>query len=162
MADEIATGSSLMPQKKNPDIAELLRGRAARSIGGLVALATVLKGLPLAYDRDLQEDKPALFATVDNALDSLAAARLLVDHLEFDRERLAAAAADPLLLATDAAEELVRAGTPFREAHEKIGRKVRDGGFEPLWDVKTSIAKRRFDVTRRARALRRKVARVKI
>jgi len=162
LADEIATGSSLMPQKKNPDIAELLRGRAARSIGGLVALATVLKGLPLAYDRDLQEDKPALFATVDNALDSLAAARLLVDHLEFDRERLAAAAADPLLLATDAADEMVRAGTPFRGAHEEVGREVREGAFEPPWDVKTSIAKRRFEVVRRARALRRKVARVKI
>ncbi|HEY8673029.1 MAG TPA: argininosuccinate lyase, partial [Candidatus Dormibacteraeota bacterium] len=100
LADEIATGSSLMPQKKNPDIAELLRGRSGRAIGSLVALATVLKGLPLAYDRDLQEDKPALFAAVDNALDSLRAATLLVQHLEFDRARLAAAAADPGLLAT--------------------------------------------------------------
>ncbi|TMC68654.1 MAG: argininosuccinate lyase, partial [Chloroflexi bacterium] len=83
LADEIATGSSLMPQKKNPDIAELLRGRSGRAVGSLVALATVLKGLPLAYDRDLQEDKPAVFAAVDNALDSLRAATLLVRHLEF-------------------------------------------------------------------------------
>src|SRR4029077_13642043 len=112
LADEIATGSSLMPQKKNPDIAELLRGRAGRSIGSFVALATVLKGLPLSYDRDLQEDKPAVFVAVDNSLDSIRAAALLVGHLEFDRERLHAAAADPLLLATDAAEgHFPRAGT---------------------------------------------------
>jgi argininosuccinate lyase len=128
----------------------------------LVTLATVLKGLPLAYDRDLQEDKPALFAAVDNTLESLQAARLLVEHLEFDRERLAAAAADPTLLATDAAEALVRSGSPFRTAHEDVGRLVRDGGFEPPWDVQTSIAKRRFDVARRARAIRQKAARAKL
>src|SRR5207253_10175406 len=85
LADRIATGSSLMPQKKNPDVAELIRGRSGRAIGSLVALATVLKGLPLAYDRDLQEDKVALFAAVDNARDCLEAARLLVDNFEFDR-----------------------------------------------------------------------------
>jgi argininosuccinate lyase len=158
LADEIATGSSLMPQKKNPDIAELLRGRAGRSIGSFVALATVLKGLPLSYDRDLQEDKPAVFAAVDNALDSLRAANLLVGHLEFDRERLAAAAADPLLLATDAAEELVRTGTPFRKAHDEVGRQVREGSFQPPWAARTSVAKRRLDVARRARALRREAA----
>ena len=158
LRDEIATGSSLMPQKKNPDIAELLRGRAGRSIGNLVALATVLKGLPLTYDRDLQEDKPPLFAAVENALESLEAARLLVLNLDFDRERLAAAAADPLLLATDAAEELVRSGTPFRQAHEEIGRQVRDGKFSPPWDAASSVAKRRLDVARRVRALRKEVA----
>ncbi|TME42491.1 MAG: argininosuccinate lyase [Chloroflexi bacterium] len=165
LADEIATGSSLMPQKKNPDIAELLRGRAGRSLGGFVALATVLKGLPLAYDRDLQEDKPALFAAVENVLDSLTAAALLVEHLEFDRDRLSAAAADPLLLATDAAEALVRSGTPFRRAHEKIGRQVRDGEFAAPWNAKASVAKRdlvggpgRRQVTSRARALRREAA----
>jgi argininosuccinate lyase len=158
LADEIATGSSLMPQKKNPDIAELLRGRAPRSIASFVALATVLKGLPLSYDRDLQEDKPALFAAVDNAVDSLGAATLLVRHLEFDRERLAAAAADPLLLATDGAEELARTGVPFRLAHEQVGRQVRDGAFEPPWDAKTSIAKRRLGVTRRAAAIRKEAA----
>jgi argininosuccinate lyase len=161
LADEVSTGSSLMPQKKNPDIAELLRGRAGRSIGALTALATVLKGLPLAYDRDLQEDKPAVFAAVDNTLDSLAAATLLVEHLEFDRDRLALAASDPLLLATDAAEELVRSGVAFRTAHEEVGRQLRNGGFVPPWNVRKSIAKRHFDVARRARALRREAARLK-
>ncbi len=161
LADEISTGSSLMPQKKNPDIAELLRGRAGRSIGGFVALATVLKGLPLAYDRDLQEDKPALFDAVANVLDSLGAAALLVRHLEFDRDRLAAAAADPLLLATDSAEELVRSGTPFRQAHEQVGRQVRDGGFKPPWDAEASVAKRKLGVAARARAVRREAASLK-
>jgi len=158
LRDEISTGSSLMPQKKNPDIAELLRGRAGRSIGSLVTLATVLKGLPLTYDRDLQEDKPALFAAVENTLESLGAATLLVENLEFERERLAQAAADPLLLATDAAEELVRAGTPFREAHEQVGRQVLHGEFKPPWDAKTSVAKRRLDVARRAKVLRKEAA----
>ncbi len=165
LADEIATGSSLMPQKKNPDIAELLRGRAGRSLGALVALATVLKGLPLAYDRDLQEDKPALFAAVENVLDSLDAAALLVKHLEFDRERLAAAAADPLLLGTDAAEDLVRSGVPFRQAHERVGRQVRGGAFTAPWNAKTSLARRDLPgapnprrVASRARALRREAA----
>ena len=144
LTDEIATGSSLMPQKRNPDIAELLRGRAGRAVGSFVALATVLKGLPLAYDRDLQEDKPALFGAVDSALDSLRAARLVVDHLEFDRERLVAASADPGLLATDAAEVMVRSGIPFRKAHEAVGRQVVEGALKvpctrtwimavPLW-----------------------------
>ncbi|HET9781191.1 MAG TPA: argininosuccinate lyase [Candidatus Dormibacteraeota bacterium] len=161
LADEIATGSSLMPQKKNPDIAELLRGRAGRSIGSLTALATVLKGLPLTYDRDLQEDKPAVFTAVDNVLESIRAATLLVQHLEFDRERLAQAAADPVLLATDAADELVRGGTPFRKAHEQVGRQVRDGAFTPPWDAATSVRKRRLDVTRRAKAIRNEAASLK-
>ena len=142
LADEVATGSSLMPQKKNPDIAELLRGRSGRALGSLVALATVLKGLPLAYDRDLQEDKPALFDAVDSVLDSLAAAALLVEHLEFDRERLAAAASDPGLLATDAAEELVRGGMSFRKAHETVGGQVRDGELRVPWNARTSLFKR--------------------
>ena len=161
LADEISTGSSLMPQKKNPDVAELLRGRAGRSLGGFVALATVLKGLPLAYDRDLQEDKPALFAAVANALESVEAATLLVQHLEFDREALERASADPTLLATDAAEELVRAGVPFRKAHGEIGRRVRDGALEPPWDARTSVRKRRLEVAARARALRREAARLR-
>jgi argininosuccinate lyase len=167
LADEIATGSSLMPQKKNPDIAELLRGRVGRAIGGLVSLATVLKGLPLGYDRDLQEDKPALFAAVDSTLDSLSAAGLLVDHLEFDRESLATAAGDPTLLATDAAEELVRSGTPFRVAHEKVGRQVRDGGFNAPWTAAASLAKRDLEgaphprrVAARALAVRREARRL--
>jgi argininosuccinate lyase len=165
LADEISTGSSLMPQKKNPDIAELLRGRAGRSLGSLVSLATVLKGLPLAYDRDLQEDKPALFAAVDNALDSLAAAALLVQHLEFDRQRLAAAAGDPALTATDAAELLVGAGTPFRKAHEVVGRQVLEGTLKVPWNPRVSLHKRDLPgaphprrVAARATAARREAA----
>jgi argininosuccinate lyase len=142
LADEIATGSSLMPQKKNPDIAELLRGRSGRALGSLVALATVLKGLPLAYDRDLQEDKPAVFAAVDNALDSLGATALLIEHLEFDRDRLAAASADAGLLATDAAEDLVRSGKPFRIAHQEVGRQVRAGTNKAPWSAEASLLKR--------------------
>ncbi len=161
LADEVATGSSLMPQKKNPDIAELLRGRAGRSLGGFVGLATVLKGLPLAYDRDLQEDKPNVFAAVDNAIDSLHAATLLVRHLEFDRERMAEAAQDAGLLATDVAEELVRAGVPFRTAHERVGRQVRDGTLTAPWDAATSVAKRRLGVARRAKALAKEAAALK-
>jgi argininosuccinate lyase len=162
LADEIATGSSLMPQKKNPDIAELLRGRAGRALGSLVGLATVLKGLPLAYDRDLQEDKQAVFAAVDGVLDSLDAAALLVQHLEFDRERLALAAKDPGLLATDAAEELVRSGVAFRAAHERIGRDVLKGELRPPWNARESLARRDLPgapnpkrVAARARAVRR-------
>jgi argininosuccinate lyase len=168
LADEISSGSSLMPQKKNPDIAELLRGRAGRSLGGFVALATVLKGLPLAYDRDLQEDKPALFATVESVVESLEAAAALVNHLEFDRDRLAAAAADTSMLATDAAEELVRSGTPFRKAHEKVGKAVLDGAFAAPWDARRSLVRRDLEggpsprrVASRARALRREAALLK-
>ncbi len=165
LADEISTGSSLMPQKKNPDIAELIRGRAGRSLGSLVALATVLKGLPLAYDRDLQEDKAALFAAVDSATESLAAATLLVGHLVFDRTRLEAAAGDPALLSNDAAEALVQAGTPFRKAHEAVGRQVLEGRLRAPWSVKASLAKRDLvgapqprRVAARATAVRRQAA----
>jgi argininosuccinate lyase len=154
-----------MPQKKNPDIAELLRGRSGRALGSLVALATVLKGLPLAYDRDLQEDKTALFAAVDSALDSLDAAALLVTHLEFDRNRMASAAGDPGLVATDVAEELVRSGTPFRAAHETVGRQVREGQLKAPWNAAASVRKRDLPgapnprrVADRARAVRREAA----
>jgi argininosuccinate lyase len=167
LADEIATGSSLMPQKKNPDIAELLRGRAGRPVGSLVTLATILKGLPLAYDRDLQEDKPAVFAAVDSVLDSLRAARLLIDRLEFERDRLAAAASDPGLLATDAAEARVASGTPFRKAHEDVGRTVRAGNLEAPWNVEASLRKRDLAgapnprrVAARAQAVRREARRL--
>ena len=165
LADEIATGSSLMPQKKNPDVAELLRGRTGRAVGSFVALTTVLKGLPLAYDRDLQEDKQALFATVDNTFDCLEAAALLVENLEFNRDRLAAAGGDVGLVATDAAEKLVREGTAFRKAHDLVGRQVRDGKFAAPWDAKVSLAKRDLPggphprrVAARARAIRREAA----
>ncbi len=142
LADEVATGSSLMPQKKNPDIAELLRARPGTALGSLVALATTLKGLPLAYDRDLQEDKRSVFAAVDDCIGGLEAAALLVHHLEFDRDRLAAAAGDPALLATDVAEKQVREGRPFRKAHEAVGQAVREGRLEPPWDAARSLALR--------------------
>jgi argininosuccinate lyase len=158
LPDRIATGSSLMPQKKNPDIAELLRGRSGRALGSFTALATVLKGLPLAYDRDLQEDKVALFAAVDNALDCLRAARLLVDNLEFDRERLAAGLADPALLATDSAEQLVAKGWAFREAHGRVAGEVRQGSHRPPWDAARSLELRRLDVSGQARAVARRSA----
>jgi argininosuccinate lyase len=165
LADEIATGSSLMPQKKNPDIAELLRGRSGRALGSLVALATVLKGLPLAYDRDLQEDKPAVFAAVDNALDSLGATAVLIRHLEFDQDRLASVSADAALLATDVAEALVLSGKPFREAHREVGGEVRAGTMKTPWDADASLKKRDIAgaphprrVASRATAVRRQAA----
>jgi len=161
LADRVATGSSLMPQKKNPDIAELLRGRSGRALGGYTALATVLKGLPLAYDRDLQEDKVALFAAVDSAGECLEAARLLVGSLEFDTARLAAALADPGLLATDSAERLVAGGTPFRQAHHEVAASVREGTHQPPWDVARSLALRGLDAAGQARRARGEVARLR-
>ncbi|HXW46275.1 MAG TPA: argininosuccinate lyase [Streptosporangiaceae bacterium] len=122
--DAYATGSSIMPQKKNPDVAELARGKAGRLIGDLTALLTVLKGLPLAYDRDLQEDKEPVFDAVDTLLIVLPAMAGLVGSLRFHTERLAATAAAGHALATDLAELLVRRGTPFREAHEVVGHLV--------------------------------------
>jgi argininosuccinate lyase len=130
LADDAATGSSMMPQKLNPDVAELARGKAGTAIGRLTGLLATVKGLPLAYDRDLQEDKPPVFAARRDVRGALGALTVLVDGLVFDRERLAAAAADPLLLATDAAEALVREGVPFRDAHEQVAASVRDGTFE--------------------------------
>jgi argininosuccinate lyase len=158
LPDRVATGSSLMPQKRNPDIAELLRGRGGRALGSLVALATVLKGLPLTYNRDLQEDKAAVFAAVDNAGECLAAARLLVEHLAFDRARLAAALEDPGLLATDSAERLVAEGTPFRRAHHQVAAQVRDGEHRPPWDVARSLEMRGLDVAALAAAVREDAA----
>jgi argininosuccinate lyase len=142
LADEVATGSSLMPQKKNPDIAELLRAKPGRALGGVVALTTVLKGLPLAYDRDLQEDKAALFGVVEDVIGALEAAALLVGHLEFDRERLGEAASDPSLLATDVAEQQVLEGVPFRQAHEAVGRQVRKGKLAPAGTAAQSLSRR--------------------
>jgi argininosuccinate lyase len=145
-----ATGSSMMPQKLNPDVAELARGKAGTAIGRLAGLLATVKGLPLAYDRDLQEDKPPVFAARRDVRGGLAALAALVRGLEFDRERLAAAASDPLLLATDAAEALVREGVAFRDAHEQVAASVRAGTFEPpppslrLPDVAAAVAAARF------------------
>jgi argininosuccinate lyase len=122
--DAWATGSSIMPQKKNPDIAELARGKSGRLIGNLTGLLATLKGLPLAYDRDLQEDKEPVFDSLDQLLVLLPAVTGLVATLRFDRTRLETAASAGFSLATDLSEWLVRAGVPFREAHGIAGRAV--------------------------------------
>jgi argininosuccinate lyase len=146
LPEDASTGSSMMPQKLNPDVAELARGKAGTAIGRLAGLLATVKGLPLSYDRDLQEDKPPVFAARRDVAGALGALAVLVAGLEFDRDRLAAAAADPLLLATDAAEALVRHGVPFRDAHEQVAGSVRDGTFEPpppaprLPDVTAAVA----------------------
>jgi argininosuccinate lyase len=124
LSDAFSTGSSLMPQKKNPDVPELVRGKSGRVIGNLVALLTVMKGLPLTYNRDMQEDKEPIFDTALTLRDSLEVMGGAIATLRVNRERMAAAAGDSMLLATDLAEALVRAGVPFREAHEAVGRVV--------------------------------------
>src|SRR5450830_1407949 len=123
--DAYSTGSSIMPQKKNPDVAELARGKAGRLIGDLTGLISTLKGLPLAYNRDLQEDKEPVFDAVDTLLTLLPAFAGMVATLRFDTERLAALAPQGFSLATDVAEWLVRQGVPFRSAHEVAGACVR-------------------------------------
>ena len=142
LPESAATGSSMMPQKLNPDVAELVRGKAGSAIGRLAGLLATVKGLPLAYDRDLQEDKPPVFAARRDVRGALQALTVLVSGLVVDRERLAAAASDPLLLATDAAEALVRRGVPFREAHERVAASVRDGSFAPGGTAADSVAAR--------------------
>jgi argininosuccinate lyase len=124
LADAYSTGSSLMPQKKNPDVPELVRGKSGRVIGNLVTLLTVMKGLPLTYNRDMQEDKEPIFDTTGTLGDALEVMAGAVATLHVNVGRMATAAEDPLLLATDLAEALVREGVPFREAHEAVGRVV--------------------------------------
>ena len=122
--DGYATGSSIMPQKKNPDVAELARGKAGRLIGGLTGLLTTLKGLPLTYNRDLQEDKEPVFDAVDTLLLVLPAMAGLIATLRVNPDRLRRGASTGFTLATDLAEYLVRRGVPFREAHEVVGHLV--------------------------------------
>ena len=126
LPDAWTSGSSIMPQKKNPDAAELLRAKAPRVVGHLAALHGVMHALPLTYNKDLQEDKEHLFDTVDTLELSLAAATGMVEGARFDRDRLAAAASDELIAATDLADLLVKRGTPFREAHGVIAGLVRE------------------------------------
>jgi argininosuccinate lyase len=146
LPEAAATGSSMMPQKLNPDVAELARGKAGTAIGRLTGLLATVKGLPLAYDRDLQEDKAPVFAARRDVRGALAALTVLVGGVEFDATALAAAASDPLLRATDAAEALVRDGVPFRDAHEQVAASVRAGTFEApppaprLGDVGAAVA----------------------
>ena len=125
LADAYATGSSLMPQKKNPDSLELIRGKAATALGKLTGMLALLKGLPLAYDRDLQEDKGALFSVVDTTREALAIASRVAATLRIHPERMRAATAQGFLTATDLADELVRRGVPFAKAHEQVGKLVR-------------------------------------
>jgi argininosuccinate lyase len=140
IADAFSTGSSIMPQKKNADVAELSRGRSGRVFGNLLGTLTMLKGLPLTYNSDMQEDKEALFEAVDTVDGVLVVVRGMVATLKANRERMAEAAIGDFSLATDAADLLARHGVPFREAHEVVGRLVRsciDQGktFADLTDV---------------------------
>ncbi len=124
LSDAHTTGSSLMPQKKNPDVAELTRGKSGRLVGNLMGLLTTLKGLPMTYNRDLQEDKEPLFDSIDTLSLALEVLAEMVSGMGVNRAKTAAAAADPMLLATDLADYLVLRGVPFRQAHEVIGKLV--------------------------------------
>ena len=124
IADAYTTGSSLMPQKKNPDVAELTRGKSGRVVGNLMALLTLLKGLPMTYNRDLQEDKERLFDSADTVRACTRLMAAMLDNTTVKAESCRAAAGDPLLLATDLADYLVRKGLPFRQAHHAVGAAV--------------------------------------
>jgi argininosuccinate lyase len=124
IADAYTTGSSLMPQKKNPDIAELARGKTGRVVGNLVALLTLLKGLPMTYNRDLQEDKERLFDTADTVRATTRLMAAMLRNTKVNKAKCAAAADDPALLATDLADYLVKKGMPFRQAHHVVGAVV--------------------------------------
>ncbi len=124
IADSYTTGSSLMPQKRNPDVAELVRGKSGRVVGNLMAVLTLLKGLPMTYNRDLQEDKERLFDSVDSVRAASRLAAAMVQHTQANPEKCLAAAGDPGLLATDLADYLVRKGIPFRKAHHLVGALV--------------------------------------
>src|SRR5438034_5838688 len=126
LPDEYSTGSSLMPQKKNPDCWELIRGKTGRITGALVGLLTTLKGLPTGYQRDLQEDKEALFSAHDQVDDMLAIATGAIKTTAFRDEKLRTLASNPALLATEAADYLVRQGVPFRQAHDLVGKILRE------------------------------------
>jgi argininosuccinate lyase len=123
-SDAFSTGSSLMPQKKNPDMAELTRGKTGRLYGNLVSVLTTLKGLPMSYNRDLQEDKHALFDSIDTAKMALEVCAAMLPGLTIHESRMEEAASDPNLLATDLADYLVKKNLPFREAHEAVGKLV--------------------------------------
>lgn len=166
LPDAFCTGSSLMPQKKNPDSCELLRGKSARLQGNLHTLLTLTKGLPLTYNRDLQEDKPPVFDSFDQAALCAAVLAGTLSGMQVNRDRCAAAVSDPALLATDLADYLVLKGVPFRDAHHAVGAVVRlaeksglelnrlsdeqvrgvHAAFEPDWvdvfDLKRALAKR--------------------
>ena len=124
LSDAHTTGSSLMPQKKNPDVCEITRGKTGRLVGNLMNLLVAMKGLPITYNRDLQEDKPPLFDSVDTILMVLAVNAEMIAAMEMREDKCLAAASDPMLLATDLADALVKSGVPFRTAHELVGKAV--------------------------------------
>ena len=124
LSDAVSSGSSLMPQKKNPDALELLRGKAGRVFGHNVGLLTMLKGLPLAYNKDMQEDKEAVFDTADNVNISLRAAKIVLDNATLNETRARESATTGYLNATELADHLVKKGVPFRTAHETVGKAV--------------------------------------
>jgi argininosuccinate lyase len=139
LSDAHTTGSSLMPQKKNPDVCELTRGKTGRLVGNLMNLLVAMKGLPITYNRDLQEDKPPLFDSVDTILMVLAVNTEMIAAMEMREDRCLAAASDPMLLATDLADALVKSGVPFRSAHELVGKAVAES-------VKSGVALDELDL----------------
>src|SRR6266516_3555785 len=163
-SDAFSTGSSLMPRKRNPDMAELTRGKTGRLYGNLMSILTTMKALPSSYNRDLQEDKEALFDSVDTTKSALEIFAAMLPDLRVNRERMENAARDPNLLATDLAEYLVKKGMPFREAHEVAGRLVADCATKgmalnqiplaelrkhsPLFDLDVVRLRRIFDMRR--------------
>ncbi len=140
LPDAFATGSSMMPQKKNPDVPEIIRGKTGRVYGNLFALLTTLKGLPLAYNRDLQEDKEPLFDTVDTIKSMLSVLEAMLGQIVFRTDRMEAAALGGFTLATDVADYLVERGVPFRKAHEIVARVVRHCLSENLGLEQLSLA----------------------
>ena len=144
LSDRVATGSSLLPQKKNPDGAELARGKAGRVVGHFVALATTLKGLPLAYNKDLQEDKQAVFDCFDTLLGVTAALTATTDGIAFDPDRCARAVEGGHMLAVEVADYLVAEGIPFREAHETVGGMVSEA--EKRGTDVSEVARERFGI----------------
>ena len=141
LSDAHTTGSSLMPQKKNPDVAELTRGKSGRLVGNLMALLTLLKGLPMTYNRDMQEDKEPLFDSIDTLKVALAVFAEMIAGMEVNVSRARAATSDPMLLATDLADYLVNHGVPFRQAHEVIGKLVAHSLAEKTAFADISLAK---------------------
>jgi len=141
LSDAHTTGSSLMPQKKNPDVAELTRGKSGRLIGNLMALLTLLKGLPMTYNRDMQEDKEPLFDSIDTIKAALAVFAEMMAGMEVNETRTRAATSDPMLLATDLADYLVNHGVPFRSAHEVIGKLVAHSMAEKVAFADIPLAK---------------------
>lgn len=146
--DAFCTGSSLMPQKKNPDVAELARGKVGRVYASLFGMLTVLKGLPLTYNRDLQEDKEGLFDAIDTVADVLTVFAAMLATAKPDPKAMADAAGDPALMATDLAEWLVKQGVPFREAHRQVGRFVADCRDRHIPLNKATLAQMRETIPR--------------